>query len=127
MDPTYIRPLPTKAALRHIRLQEIGCFLALVGYVVFPLVVLHRWPIPLLIQAYLAGATLVLMNCLRTLASHRWSSDGEEGTFVDQLLDSVTLDSDSLAAAIINPVGLRYHATHHSVPVAAVSQYPGRT
>jgi fatty acid desaturase len=116
MDPMYIRPLPTKAALRMIRLQEVGCFCVLIGYVVFPLVVLDRWPIPLAIQAYLTGATLVLMNSLRTLASHQWSSDGEEGTFVDQMLDSVTLDSQSLGAVIINPVGLRYHATHHLFP-----------
>jgi fatty acid desaturase len=97
-------------------LQELGCFLALVGYVAFPLLVLHRWPIPLLIQGYLSGVVLVLMNCLRTLASHRWTSDGREGTFVDQMLDSVTLDSDSLAARLLNPVGLRYHATHHLFP-----------
>jgi fatty acid desaturase len=32
------------------------------------------------------------------------------------MLDSVTLDSDSLAARLINPVGLRYHATHHLFP-----------
>ena len=64
-------------------------------------------------ERYATGATLVLMNCIRTLASHRWSSDGAEQTFVEQMLDSVTLDNDSFLAVLINPVGLRYHATHH--------------
>lgn len=116
MDPTYIRPLPTAHVQRLIRLQELGCFLVLIAYVTIPLVFLHRWPIPLVIQAYLTGIVLVFMNCVRTLASHRWSSDGEEGTFVEQMLDSVTLDSDSFWAVLINPVGLRYHATHHLFP-----------
>src|SRR5262249_9555865 len=62
------------------------------------------------------GVVLILMNCLRTLASHRWISGGEEGTFVDQMLDSVTMDNDSPFAVLINPVGLRYHATHHLFP-----------
>lgn len=116
MDPAYIRPLPTTSASRLMRLQELGCFLALMAYVAIPLMFLNRWPIPLVVQGYLTGVVLVLMNCLRTLASHRWSSDGHEGTFTDQMLDSVTLDSDSVWAVLINPVGLRYHATHHLFP-----------
>jgi fatty acid desaturase len=56
------------------------------------------------------------MNCLRTLASHRWISEGRQSTFVEQMLDSVTLDNDSLVAVLFNPVGLRYHATHHLFP-----------
>jgi fatty acid desaturase len=116
MDATYIRPLPTADALRYIRLQEIGCFACLVAYVAIPLAVLGRWPIPLIVQGYATGVVLVFMNCVRTLASHRWSSDGREQTFVEQMLDSVTLDSDSLLAVLINPVGLRYHSTHHLFP-----------
>lgn len=116
IDPTYLRPLPTKDEWLSIRLQEVGCFLVLVGYVLFPLFVLGRWPVPLAIQGYLAGAALILLNSLRTLASHRWTSKGDEGTFLEQMLDSVTLDNDSLATVLINPVGLRYHATHHLFP-----------
>jgi len=116
MDPAYIRPLPTAAALRYIRLQEVGCFVFLVGCVAVAKLLLGHWPIPLLVQAYATGVVLVLMNCVRTLASHRWKSDGQEQTFVDQMLDSVTLDSDSLLAVLVNPVGLRYHATHHLFP-----------
>jgi fatty acid desaturase len=115
MDPTYIRPLPTKTALRYIRLQELGCFLTLV-VIVIASIALRRWPIPFVTQCYLTGVVLIFMNCVRTLASHRWTSEGEEGTFVDQMLDSVTMDNDSPLAVLINPVGLRYHATHHLFP-----------
>lgn len=116
MDPSYIRPLPTATALRHIRLQELGCFLFLLACAIVPPVFLDRWPIPFVVQAYLTGVVLVLLNAVRTLAAHRWWSEGEEVTFVEQMLDSVTLDNDSWAAVLINPVGLRYHATHHLFP-----------
>jgi fatty acid desaturase len=116
MDPTYIRPLPTTVALRWIRLQELACFVFIVACIVLPVILAHRWPIPLLVQGYPTGVVLVLMNCLRTLASHRWTSGGHEVTFVEQMLDSITHDNDSLPAVILNPVGLRYHATHHLLP-----------
>jgi fatty acid desaturase len=116
IDPSYIRPLPTAAAMRYIRLQEIGCFLFIVACAVIPTVFLHRWPVPLVVHAYLTGVVLIFLNAVRTLASHRWLSKGEEGTFIDQMLDSVTMDNDSLPAILINPVGLRYHATHHLFP-----------
>jgi fatty acid desaturase len=35
---------------------------------------------------------------------------------VEQMLDSVVMDNDSLLAILINPLGLRYHATHHLFP-----------
>ena len=47
---------------------------------------------------------------------NRWLSEGKEMTFVEQMLDSVTLDNDSPLAVLLNPVGLRYHATHHLFP-----------
>ncbi len=116
MDPAYLRPLPTAAVKRIIFFQELACFLFLAACAIVPPVFLNRWPIPFLIQAYSIAVVLVFLNAVRTLAAHRWWSDGEEGTFVDQMLDSVTLDNDSLLAVLINPVGLRYHATHHLFP-----------
>src|SRR5262245_31834382 len=32
------------------------------------------------------------------------------------MLDSMTLDSDSWLTMLLNPVGLRYHTTHHLFP-----------
>jgi fatty acid desaturase len=116
IDPTYIRPLPSPRALFYIRLQELGCFLFVLACVLVARILHNRWPIPFLVQAYLTGVVLMFLNAVRTLAAHRWWSDGHEGAFVDQMLDSVTMDNDSLPAILINPVGLRYHATHHLFP-----------
>ena len=44
------------------------------------------------------------------------SRKGKEITFVEQMLDSVTMHNDSFYAVLLNPVGLRYHATHHLFP-----------
>ena len=116
MDPTYIRPLPTPEMLRLIRLQELGCFLLIAGIAILPPVFLNRWPIPFVLHAYLTSIVLIFLNSLRTLASHRWSSDGQELDFIGQMLDSVTHDNDSWTAVLLNPVGLRYHAAHHLFP-----------
>jgi fatty acid desaturase len=116
MDPRYLRPLPTPSELRTIRVQEFFCFLWLLGIVIVPPVFLHRWPIPFVIHAYLTGSTLMLLNCLRTLAAHRFVSDGREMTFVEQMLDSVNIHSNSPLEIAVNPVGLRFHALHHMFP-----------
>lgn len=116
IDPTYIRPLPTRQTRRIIFLQELACFAFIWGIAIVPPVLLDRWPVPLLVQAYSTSVVLILLNAIRTLAAHRWHSTGAEGSFIDQMLDSVTIDSDSPLTVLINPVGLRYHATHHLFP-----------
>ncbi len=120
IDPTYLRPLPTKKALRLIRRQEVFTFL----YIVVFGVLLYRgafhdgivspWVLP---QAYLTGVLVVTINAVRTLGSHRWLSDQhDELTFVEQMLDSVNYPTASSLAAIWAPMGLRYHALHHIFP-----------
>jgi len=116
MDARHLRPLPTAAERWQIRLQELGCLLYLAGCLTVPPLVWNRPLIVLAIHAYVTSVVLVLFNSLRTLAAHRYTSDGHEETFLEQLLDSITLDNDSLAAVIVNPVGLRYHSTHHLFP-----------
>lgn len=116
MDPTYLRPPPAPDEMRAIRLQELGCCLFVWGCALVPPLVFRRPLAVLVIHAYLTSVVVILMNATRTLAAHRFASDGHEQSFVEQMLDSVTLDNDSLVAVLINPVGLRYHATHHLFP-----------
>jgi len=59
MDPTYIRPAPTRKSLCDIRLQELCCFLYLLACLIVPVYFLHRWPIPLAIQVYATAIVLV--------------------------------------------------------------------
>lgn len=116
MDPTYIRPLPTKQTMRVIHVQELCCFLWCLAIASFAPIFLQRLPIPFLVHAYLMSVVIVMLNSIRTLGSHRWHNDGEEMSFVDQLLDSVNYPRLSLISELWGPVGTRYHALHHLFP-----------
>jgi fatty acid desaturase len=76
-----------------------------------------KWPYPFLLQVYATGAVVITLNAIRTAAAHRWRGDRQRVMSTQaQVLDSVTIGSDSLLAVIISPVGLRYHALHHMFP-----------
>jgi fatty acid desaturase len=130
MDPTYIRPLPARDMLRVWRVQEFGCFL-FCGVVAVLLIrglqpgaepngpfPIRRGVLPIgfLVQAYLTGVMIVLLNAIRTLGAHRFLNDGREMTFVEQLVDSVNYPRRPLITGIWAPVGLRFHALHHLFP-----------
>jgi fatty acid desaturase len=131
MDPTYVRPMPTKAMLRVWRFQELMVFLFCATVAVFlvrglvlnPPEEAYRRPIlnavlpmSFLVQAYLTGFFIAMINNIRTLGAHRFINDGRELTFVEQLLDSVNYPKFSIIAEMWGPVGLRYHALHHLFP-----------
>lgn len=116
MDPSYIRPLPSRAARRVIFWQELGCFAWCWGIVILPPLVLDRWALPFAIHAYLTGVCIVGLNSIRTLGSHRWSNSGSEMTFLDQLLDSVNYPHMPILSELWGPVGSRFHALHHLFP-----------
>jgi len=121
MNPAYIRPLPTPHVLRIIRLQEVLCFLW-IAFIAFRMTasfgVVFNEPLPMtfLLQAYLTGLFIIAINAVRTLGSHRWTNDGTEMNFVQQLLDSVNYPKHPLIGALWAPVGLRFHALHHIFP-----------
>jgi fatty acid desaturase len=130
MDPSYVRPLPSRDVLRVWRLQELGsclfCWAVAIllfrglqpgadPYGKFP-VLRGVLPITFLVQAYLTGVAVVLLNSIRTLGAHRFINDGREMTFVEQLLDSVNYPRRPLLTGLWAPVGLRFHALHHLFP-----------
>lgn len=121
MDPKYIRPLPTKKALRIIRIQEVFCFLficAIVARMTINYGLLFNEPLSpwMLVQMYLTGVFIVGLNALRTLGAHRWTSHGDEMNFVEQMLDSVNYPHHPLTGGLWAPIGLRFHALHHIFP-----------
>jgi fatty acid desaturase len=115
VDPLYLRPLPTAAEQQTIRLQELLVFLWCLGIAV-AIILIGDWPYPFLIQGYATGAMVMSINAVRTATAHRWQSDGRELSLVAQLLDTVTIDSNSPLDVLLCPVGLRFHALHHLFP-----------
>lgn len=114
MDPTYIRPMPTRQVLRVFRLQEALCFLWCAG--VATVILAGLVPLGFLITAYCLAVFVLTLNGLRTLGAHRYINAGGEVTFLDQLLDSLNYANHPFLSALWAPVGLRFHALHHLFP-----------
>ena len=61
-------------------------------------------------------ALVAVVNQLRTLVAHAWTSDGRAMSIADQFLDSINVPPPGWLPLIWAPVGLRYHALHHLLP-----------
>lgn len=116
MDPTYVRPLPTAATLRIIRLQEVVCFLWCVTVAILLCTVLQPYALTMIAVGYLLGVSIIFVNAVRTLGSHQWRNRSGEISFVSQLLDSVNYPDRPYITELWGPVGLRFHALHHLFP-----------
>ncbi len=84
-------------------------------YVMFGLVIIGTMPIERLPKIYLLAVFILAMNHIRTLAAHRYTSDGSTISHLDQFLDSTNITGGWLTE-LICPLGLRYHALHHLFP-----------
>ena len=111
----FVRELPAGAELRAWRLEEystsVFAWFAVIaiasGYL--PGITLLIWAIVLI------GAMSV--NLVRALATaHKYTSEGRQLAFEEQIADSVNLDKFSVLNVLIAPVGLGYHAAHHALP-----------
>lgn len=116
MDPMYIRPLNQGSVARTRFIQEVACAIFCWGFVLKGPLLMGLMVDPLWIQAYLMGAFVVLLNSVRTLGAHRWTSEGEELSFEEQLLDSLNYPYRPWITELWGPVGTRYHALHHLFP-----------
>ncbi len=116
VDPFYDRGAPTKDELRLVVLQEVGCFLWCLTFLLRGIFVFKDPLNPLWVTGYLVGIGVVTLNALRTLGAHRWTNEGEEMGFVEQLLDSVNYPHRPWITELWGPIGTRYHALHHLLP-----------
>lgn len=102
------------AERREAQWLEIACFLY--GSTFLTLIAVGVLPWQVLPQFYAVFLFVSVINYLRTLAAHRYLSDGRESSYLEQLLDSYTIPGHPLATELWAPMGMRYHALHHLVP-----------
>lgn len=114
INPDYLRPAPRAGErLRWLAGETAACTcvwtlgMAVLLGIASGSVVVH-W--------LLVVAGVFVANQARTLLAHRYVGDGQPLDERSQLLDSLTLPERSWLAALIAPVGLRYHALHHWAP-----------
>lgn len=84
-------------------------------YVMFALVLMGTMPWERLPKIYLLAVFVLALNHVRTLSAHRYTSDGEAVSHLDQFLDSTNITGNWLTE-LISPLGLRFHALHHLFP-----------
>ena len=114
IDPSYVRPLPTKNEQMIWRLQEgacLGCVVLMIAS--FALGILPWTLVP---HVYAVAVCVVFLNAVRTLGAHRYRNIEGEMTFLEQYLDSINYPYHPLLSELWAPVGLRYHALHHLFP-----------
>lgn len=99
----HVRALVTEVAI--LVASAMLCMLAARG--MLPLRTFAVW--------YGVVATSGLVNTLRALGAHRYASDGEPMSRLEQLADSIDTPG-AFWTELWAPVGLRYHALHHYFP-----------
>ena len=116
VDPLYQRDDATPGLMRIVVLQEFFCFLA--GFwLIFRNPILYGEVFdPLWILAYCVAIGLLTLNEVRTLGAHRWTGEGGEMSFEEQLLDSVNYPNNAWLSELWGPIGTRFHALHHLFP-----------
>ncbi|MCA9139461.1 MAG: fatty acid desaturase [Planctomycetales bacterium] len=116
VDPFYERDDASPKVMRIVVMQEFFCFLMGLGLIFRHKLVTGVWFDPVWVAAYFVAIGLLTLNEVRTLGAHRWTGDGSEMTFEEQLLDSVNYPHHPWISELWGPTGTRYHALHHLFP-----------
>jgi len=116
VDPFYERNDGSPKVMRVVILQEVLCFAWCVWFMIRGGILRDQPLDPFWLIAYAVGVGILVLNELRTLGAHRWTNDGAEMTFSEQLLDTVNYPERPWFTELWGPIGTRYHALHHLFP-----------
>ncbi len=116
VDPFYERTDASDKLMRVVYLQEALCFAWCVWFLLRGGLMRDEWIDPFWGIAYAVGVGILILNEVRTLGAHRWTNQGDEMTFEEQLLDSVNYPNHAWITELWGPIGTRYHALHHLFP-----------
>ena len=89
VDPSYERTDGSAKLMRTVVVQELCCFAVTLLMVAGHYALLGSWYNPIWPIIYAVAVGVIALNEVRTLGAHRWTHQGEEMSFEDQLLDSV--------------------------------------
>ena len=112
LNPRFRRDV-TDELERNIRRWEI--ITVLVWIVIGAVLTVNHVAWRCLLTWYAAFAGVAVINTIRTLGAHRYTSDGTPIGRDAQLIDSIDTPG-AIWTELWAPVGLRYHALHHYFP-----------
>lgn len=116
MDVSYVRPEAGEKVYRIMRIQEVACLMVAWFIILHGPLIAKTWLDPFWFHAYGVSVAMIILNNVRTLGAHRWTGEGAELTFEQQLLDSCDYPYNPVITELWGPTGTRYHATHHLFP-----------
>ncbi len=116
VDPFYERTDASPELMRIVLLQEIFCWLWCIVFVTRYYLTTHELFNPMWLVAYGVAVGILVLNEVRTLGAHRWTNNGGEMTFEEQLVDSVNYPNYPVLSEMWGPIGTRFHAIHHLFP-----------
>jgi fatty acid desaturase len=114
IDLSHRRTIPADAPRTAWAWLEVGCSLR--AWLIFGMILAGLNPWWRMLQLYALASFILVLNYARTLAAHRFLSDGSQMTHEEQLFDSIDITGGPVLTELLCPVGLRYHALHHLFP-----------
>ena len=116
MNESYRREYDAAAMATSRWAQELAC--SAWTWLAAGLVLADQLSLVVLGKIYLVTLLWIAINQVRTLVAHRYANDPDSpATYVDQLLDTNTFPHGKWLPELWAPVGLRYHALHHLLPM----------
>ena len=116
MNESYRREYDAAAAVASRWFQEAAC--CAWAWSIVALVAASQVSISTIGKTYLVFLFWILLNQVRTLVAHRYTNEVNTPlSYLDQLLDTNTFPHGRLLPELWAPVGLRYHALHHLLPL----------
>ena len=112
INHAYVREMNPR---EHVRALVTEVAILLASGLVFVLAARGVLPVRTFALWYGVLATIGFVNTLRTLGAHRYESDGQPMSRLEQLADSIDTPG-AFWTELWAPVGLRYHALHHYFP-----------
>jgi fatty acid desaturase len=113
LSPWYRRADPDEHERRVVPILELGCFAVVAVLFACLIAGVLSWAV--FWKLYAVYLFVMIVNALRVYAAHGYSSGGEPMTFVEQMLDSTTVEGGPWSA-LWAPLGMRFHALHHLFP-----------
>lgn len=95
---------------------DFVCFLRTAGPVTLIAVGVFDWTRLLLL--YSIAVTVLTLNFIRVMCLHHYESADADSSlsYLEQIQDSITLPNNAYLTELFVPLGLRYHALHHTFP-----------
>jgi len=119
-NPHYRRLADTPPPDRIWRLAELAVFAIHATLLVLLIAGVIPWI--MLLKVYVLSCVAILLNWLRNLAGHTFTSNGAPMSHVAQFEDSITVLGNPVLTELMFPLGLRYHALHHLFPAMPYHQ-----